>query len=48
MANGAMRADQAVSFSDFEFRVILGAQLTELSDFCTSGGNDGRPSLSRR
>jgi hypothetical protein len=32
MANGAVRADQAVSFSDFEFQVILGAQLTELSD----------------
>jgi len=28
----ALCADQAVSFSDFEFRVILGAQLTELSD----------------
>jgi len=32
MASGARRAYQAVSFSDFEFGVILGAQLTELSD----------------
>lgn len=48
MASGAMRADQAVAFSDFEFRVILGAQLTEVSDSVLQGGNDARPSLSRR